>query len=73
MQMRPVYYKGKNDGDTQYAGLIAEEINDLGLVEFVQYAEDETPDALYYANMIALMTKAIQELNAKVSALENKS
>jgi hypothetical protein len=75
MQMRPVYYKGKgeNDGDKQFAGLIAEEIHDLGLNEFVTYAEDGTPDALHYANMIALLTKAIQELNAKVSALENKS
>jgi hypothetical protein len=72
MQMRPVYYKGKNDGDKQFAGLIAEEINELGLDEFVVYAEDGTPDALAYQNMIALLTKAIQELNAKVSALENK-
>jgi hypothetical protein len=73
MQMRPVYYKGKTDGDTQFAGLIAEEIHDLGLSEFVQYAEDGSPDALYYQNMIALLTKAIQELSAKVLALENKS
>jgi len=72
MSMRPVYYKGKTDGDTQFAGLIAEEVHDLGLTEFVQYAEDGSPDALSYQNMIALMTKAIQELNAKVSALENK-
>jgi hypothetical protein len=69
MQMRPVYYKGKgeNDGDKQYAGLIAEEIHDLGLTEFVQYAEDGTPDALAYSNMIALAFKAIQELNQKIN------
>lgn len=66
LQMRPVYYKGKNDGDTQFAGLIAEEIHDLGLTEFVQYAEDDTPDALAYSNMIALLTKAIQEMNTKL-------
>jgi hypothetical protein len=64
MQIRPVYYKGKSedDGDTQFAGLIAEEIHDLGLTEFVQYANDGTPDALAYQNMVALLTKAIQEL-----------
>jgi hypothetical protein len=75
MQMRPVYYKGKseNDGDKQYAGLIAEEINELGLEEFVVYAEDGSPDALAYQNMVSLLVKAIQELEAKVSALENKS
>ncbi len=71
MSMRPVYYKGKseNDGDKQYAGLIAEEIHDLGLTEFVQYAEDGTPDALAYQNMVALLTKAIQELKADNDAI----
>jgi hypothetical protein len=74
MQMRPVYYKGKgeNDGDKQFAGLIAEEIHELGLTEFVQYAEDGTPDALAYQNMIALAFKAIQELKAEIEILKNK-
>jgi hypothetical protein len=66
LQMRPVYYKGKNDGDKHFAGLIAEEIHELGLTEFVQYAEDGSPDALAYANMVSLLTKAIQELNEKL-------
>ena len=74
MQMRPVYYKGKseNDGDKQYAGLIAEEINELGLEEFVVYAEDGSPDALAYQNMIALLTKAIQEQQAQIQELSNR-
>ena len=42
----------------------------LGLTEFVQYAEDGTPDALSYSQMIALLTKSIQELTAKVEMLE---
>jgi hypothetical protein len=66
LQMRSVYYKGINDGEKQFAGLIAEEIHDLGMTEFVQYAEDGTPDALAYSNMIALLTKAVQELNEKL-------
>ena len=66
--MRPVYYKGKSqsDGNKQFAGLIAEEIHELGLTEFVQYAQDGTPDALAYSNMVALLVKAIQELQAKL-------
>jgi len=72
IQMRAVYYKGKNDGDTQFAGLIAEEVHDLGLTEFVQYAEDGTPDALAYSNMIALLTKAIQELSKQNEELSNR-
>jgi hypothetical protein len=74
LQLRPVFYKGKgeNDGDKQYVGLIAEEVHDLGLTEFVQYAKDGTPDALAYQNMIALAFKAIQELTQKVNELESK-
>ena len=71
MQMRPVYFKGisEKDGNKQYAGLIAEELHQIGLTEFVQYAEDNTPDAISYSNMIAILTKAIQELNQKIENL----
>ena len=72
MKIRPVYYRGKNDGDKQFAGLIAEEIHELGLTEFVQYAKDGTPDALAYQNMIALAFKAIQELKTEIDILKNK-
>lgn len=72
LQLRPVTYKGKNDGDIIFGGLIAEEVHEAGLSEFVQYASDGTPDALHYGNMVSLAFKAIQELNAKVVALEAK-
>jgi len=72
MQLQPKYYKGKDDGDTQFAGLIAEDVNDLGLSEFVQYAEDGTPDALAYTHMVALLVKSIQELKAEIDDLKNK-
>jgi hypothetical protein len=72
MQLRPVSYKGKNDGDKVFAGLIAEEVHDLGLTEFVQYADDDTPDALSYSHMIALLTKAIQEQTVIINELKQK-
>jgi hypothetical protein len=68
--LRPVFYKGINDGDKQFAGLIAEEVHDAGLSEFVVYNDEGQPDALQYSNMIALALKAIQELEARVDALE---
>jgi hypothetical protein len=70
LQLRPVTYKGKgeSDGETVFGGLIAEEVHATGLAEFVQYAKDGSPDALAYGNMVSLMVKAIQELNAKVDA-----
>ena len=64
MKLRAVNYKSKSekDGNTIYGGLIAEEVHQSGLTEFVQYAEDGSPDALAYGNMVALCVKAIQEL-----------
>ena len=55
-----------------YGGFTAEDIHNLGLTEFVEYDKDNQPDALFYGNMVALMAKAIQDLNAKVEALEAK-
>ena len=72
------FYQGEDgkleiiDGDKQFAGLIAEDIHNLGLTEFVQYADDGSPDALAYPNMIALLTKAIQELKAEIELLKSK-
>jgi len=68
LALRPVTYKGNADGDKVFGGLIAEEVDAAGLTEFVQYAEDGSPDALSYGNMVSLAFKAIQELNAKVDA-----
>jgi len=79
MKLRSVTYKGINDGDTVFGGLIAEEVHDAGLTEFVQYAEDGSPDALAYGQMVALAFKAIQEqqtiindLKARIETLEAK-
>jgi hypothetical protein len=72
--LRPVTYKSKseNDGETVFGGLIAEEVHAAGLTEFVQYAEDGTPDALAYSNMVSLCIKAIQELKAEVDSLKSQ-
>ena len=72
--MRPVYYKGisEYDGDTQFAGLIAEEIQELGLTEFVQYEEDGSPRSLAYASMVTLLIKAIQEQQVQIEELKAK-
>ena len=71
-KLRSVTYTGINDGDKVFGGLIAEEVDDAGLTEFVVYDDEGRPDALHYGNMAGLFVKAIQELAAKVSALEAK-
>jgi hypothetical protein len=70
LALRSVTYKGNNDGDTVFGGLIAEEVHDAGMTEFVQYNDEGQPDALAYGNMVSLCIKAIQELSAKNDALE---
>jgi hypothetical protein len=71
LKLRPVTYEGKSEADEgkTFGGFIAEEIHEAGLSEFVQYADDGSPDALAYGNMVALLTKAIQEQQALITAL----
>jgi hypothetical protein len=78
-KLRPVTYQAKEGINTEqvFAGFVAEEVHEVGLTEFVQYAEDGTPDALSYGNMVALCVRAIQEqqtiindLKARITALE---
>jgi hypothetical protein len=70
MQLRPVTYKGINNGDTVFGGLIAEEVHAAGLTEFVAYNDANEPDALHYGHMVALLTKAIQEQQAMINELK---
>jgi hypothetical protein len=80
MKLRPVLYKGisEGDGETDFAGFIAEDVAEIGLEEFVVRDSQRRPDALAYSNMVALLTKAAQELKtendslkARVSTLES--
>jgi hypothetical protein len=69
MQLRPVTFKF--NGETrENAGFIAEEIEALGLTEVMLYDEEDRPEGVLYANMVALLTKALQEANSKIDALE---
>ena len=72
LTLRPVTYKGNNDGDKVFGGLIAEEVHDAGLTEFVTYNDDNEPDALAYGNMVSLCIKAVQELSAENKALADR-
>jgi len=80
-QMNPVSYKSKKDmhnsadekiDDKTYAGLLADDIHDLGLSEFVEYGEDGEVEGLFYERMVSVCINAIKELSAKVKDLEKK-
>jgi hypothetical protein len=68
--LSPKYFNGINDGDIQFAGLIAEDVHDAGLTEFVQYNADNEPDSLAYNHMIALLVKGIQEQQVLIEQLQ---
>ena len=69
--LRPVSFQTINeDDDKTYAGFIAEEVHDAELTEFVDYNKEGQPDALHYANMTAVLTKALQEALTKIESLE---
>jgi hypothetical protein len=76
LKLRSVTYKQKNTDiegnavDAVFGGLIAEEVHAAGLAEFVQYADDGSPDALSYGNMVSLCIKAIQEQQALITQLQ---
>ena len=72
LKLRSVTYQSKNENEqgSVYGGLIAEEVHEAGLTEFVQYSEDGSPDALAYANMVSLCIKAIQEQQAIIEQLK---
>ena len=50
--------------------LIAEEVDEAGLGEYVVREEDGAPKAINYGHMMALMTNAIKELKAENDALK---
>lgn len=68
--LRPVYFNSKSDPDGKiHAGLIAEEVDEAGLTEYVTYNDAGQPDAVEYANIVALLICAVQESNEQVKVL----
>lgn len=73
MQLRPVTFKSINsNNDKTYAGFIAEELADLKLNELVENNDSGEPDAISYAYMVTLLTKAIQEQQEQISQLKKR-
>jgi hypothetical protein len=73
MKLRPVTYKSINsNSDKIYAGFIAEELSDLKLTELLENNYNGEPDAISYAYMVTLLTKAIQEQQEQITLLKKR-
>ena len=77
---RPVRYKSKSpkdDPNKDFLGFIADEFHDAGLTELVSYGNDSdgkptVVEGFNYDRLTVILTKALQEANAKIATLENK-
>ena len=70
--MKPCSYIEKATG-IEFIGLIAEDVHEIEprLVEYREINGKDEPDAIKYDHISAVLIKAVQELSAKVTALEN--
>jgi hypothetical protein len=69
LAMRPVAFTYKAEPSRHDVGFIAEEMMNV-VPEIVAKDVDGNPDAISYDRLSSVLCKAIQELNAKVEALE---
>jgi len=71
LQLRPVTYESKQEAEAGnvYGGLIAEEVHEAGLTEFVQYAEDGKTIIIDGNTFVPNYEKAPSEIRAKIDAL----
>lgn len=79
-QLRPVRFKDKSevlrvgaDVASDHVGFIAEEVDELGLREFVHYNGDGEPESVQYDRMVPALLLLINDLADRVTRLENRS
>ena len=68
--MKPSYYRLKSAEGAGYlqAGLVADDLDEQGLTEFVAYGPDGA-DSVNYGHMAALFANAISELHTKINEI----
>lgn len=71
MQLRSVSFEFL-DSQLPNAGLIAEEVDELGLQEFVRYDADGNPYSIPYDNLSALYINAIKDLKNENDFLKSE-
>lgn len=78
LNVNPWLYKGTADGDTNFGaepardvwGLVAEDLDQVGLHELVVYAEDGTPWGIDNDRIPHLMIPMIRDLKQRIETLE---
>jgi hypothetical protein len=74
LQLRPRTWRDKNavaadpETDRRHVGFIAEELDQLGLTEFVTY-DDQGPEAIKYDRLTAALIPVLQQQQQQINAL----
>ena len=74
-RFRPVRYKPNNlkfDQSKDYIGIIADEVEAAGIPELVTYGNDGEVEGFAYERLTVVLLKAVQDLTARLAALEAK-
>lgn len=77
-QIQPVEFKYKEGHineeakDQRFIGLIAEQLDEIGLTQFVEYDENGSPDSVKYSMLSLALIETVKDLNTRLLNLENK-
>jgi hypothetical protein len=72
VKIKKYHYKSESDRSEKTIGIVAEDMHNSGLVDFVEYNDNKEIESIVHNNLVFALWKAIQELNDKVKELENK-
>jgi len=69
-ELHPVIYRSKDAPyGRPYGGLIAEEVDSVGLGLFVEYGKDGQPESVMYSHLVALLIAKVQQQEKRIEAL----
>ena len=70
-ELHPVLYRSKDAPyGRPYGGLIAEEVDSVGLGLFVEYGTTGQPEGVMYSHLVALLIAKVQQQEKRIEALE---
>ena len=72
--LRPVafHYNSQNDNEIKRVGYIAEEVDEIGLKEYINYNLDNSPESIDYSSMVIATIQLIKNQKVEIDDLKNK-
>ena len=70
LNINPVSFTYNEEPNVVHIGAIAEELDKLGLKEYVKYDENNSPDGIYYSNLVVPLIEIVKDLSTRITNLE---